>query len=107
MDFQATRQLVLKFVKHTYTEGGNIQLSGVLGQLRKYVEDKKSDWQQILNQIDGEDVLDIINSLMQEGILRWGLNVGNPGPPFMGLTSYGKKVLESEERSEEHTSELQ
>lgn len=98
MDFQATRQLVLEFVRHIYNvEDGNIQLQAVLNQLKRYVQENNNNWEQIFNKINGEDVLDIINSLMQEGILRWGLDSNNPGPPFIGLTSYGKKVLESNE----------
>jgi len=34
---------------------------------------------------------------MAEGILMWGISRDQSGPPFMGITEYGKKVLEADE----------
>src|SRR5438093_1132466 len=40
--------------------------------------------------------LEVIHNLMTEGVIMWGLNRDNSSPPFMSVTSYGKKVLEVE-----------
>lgn len=40
-------------------------------------------------------LMEVIHGLRNEGILMWGAGVYEAGPPFMRLTEYGKKVLES------------
>lgn len=98
MDFQATRHLVLDFMRKIYLEeDGNIQLPALSNQLIRFVRENRTGAEQILNELDGEDLLDIINSFMHEGILRWGKNIDSPDIPFIGLTKYGRKVLESDE----------
>lgn len=98
MDFQSTRHLVLDFMRKVYLkDNGNIQLPSLSNQLITFVRENRTGAEQILNELDGEDLLDIINSFMHEGILRWGKNMDNPDIPFIGVTKYGRKVLESDE----------
>lgn len=98
MDFQATRHLVLDFVRYTYLkQGGHIQLPALFNELIRFVREKMPNAEQILHNVNDEDVLDIVNSLLHEGILRWGISQNSPAPPFIGLTRYGKEVLESDE----------
>jgi hypothetical protein len=41
-------------------------------------------------------VREVISNFFAEGLLMWGLNKTNPDPPFMSITEYGYKVLDSE-----------
>lgn len=50
-----------------------------------------------LNENEYMLALEVISNLMIEGVLMWGFNPSNPEPPFMSLTTYGKKVIESED----------
>ncbi len=50
-----------------------------------------------LNENEYMLALEVISNLMNEGVLMWGLNPQNPEPPFMSLTSHGKKVIENDE----------
>lgn len=100
MDYQRTRSIVLEFVKHVYLdESHHVQLQAITDQFRRYIEENRDDKKEILDSIDAEDVLDIFNSLMNEGIIRWGSDAssGNSGPPYTGLTKYGREVLTKEE----------
>lgn len=49
-----------------------------------------------LNDNEYMKALEVISNLMMEGVIMWGLNRSNPKPPFMSVTTYGKKVLEGE-----------
>lgn len=42
---------------------------------------------------DREKTREMINDLVIEGILGWGLNERNPGPPFLKVTTYGQVCL--------------
>lgn len=42
---------------------------------------------------DREKVREIINDLVVEGILGWGINELNPGPPFLKVTRHGQEWL--------------
>lgn len=100
MDYQRTRSIVLDFIRHVYLkEGHHVQLPAIADSFRRYVEAHQENPKEILSSIDSEDVLDIFNSFMTEGLIRWGLNAssGNSGPPYTGLTKYGKLVLTKEE----------
>lgn len=44
---------------------------------------------------DREKVREIINELIMEGILGWGINELNPGPPHLKVTRYGEEVLQA------------
>jgi len=46
---------------------------------------------------DREKVREIINELVVEGILGWGINELNPGPPHLKVTRYGEEVLQAEQ----------
>lgn len=46
---------------------------------------------------DREKVREIINDLVIEGILGWGINEHNPAPPFLKVTSYGDAVIKTGE----------
>ncbi len=45
---------------------------------------------------DREKVREIINDLVIEGILGWGINEHNSGPPFLKVTGYGKECINQE-----------
>lgn len=45
------------------------------------------------NEEEFTKILEVISNLMTEGIIMWGMNRSNMAPPFMSVTSYGKKVL--------------
>lgn len=42
-------------------------------------------------------ILEVVSDLMTERIIMWGINRSNLAPPFMSITSYGKKVLLGED----------
>jgi hypothetical protein len=44
-------------------------------------------------QEDREKVREIIGEFIVEGILTWGINELNPGPPFLKVTKYGQDCL--------------
>jgi len=44
---------------------------------------------------DREKVREIINELIVEGIVGWGINELNPGPPHLKVTRHGQEVLEA------------
>ena len=43
---------------------------------------------------DREKVREIINDLITEGILGWGKDEQNPGPPWLKVTRHGNTILE-------------
>ena len=43
---------------------------------------------------DEEKIREIISDLVNEGVLYWGINKGQAGPPFFKISRMGKKVLE-------------
>ena len=42
---------------------------------------------------DREKIREIINDLVVEGLIGWGINEHNPGPPFLKVTRYGEEYL--------------
>lgn len=44
-------------------------------------------------QDDREKVREIINDLLVEGIIGWGINESNPAPPHLKVSRHGKEVL--------------
>lgn len=42
---------------------------------------------------DREKTREIINDLVVEGIIGWGIDERNPGPPFLKVTRYGQECL--------------
>lgn len=46
-------------------------------------------------QEDREKVREIIGEFVIEGILTWGINELNPGPPFLKVTEYGQECLKA------------
>lgn len=99
MDYHQLRQLILELLRSIYLKNnGNFQLPAMQSTVVRFaIERKFLKNGQNFSEDEGEDLLDIVNSLILEGILRWGYNFGNAGPPFMGLTKYGRTVLQSEE----------
>lgn len=50
-----------------------------------------------VNENEFAKILEVVSDLMTERIIMWGMNRSNLSPPFMSITSYGKKVLAGEE----------
>ena len=107
MDFETTRQLVLEILRKKYLDqGSNLQFGGMMHDVYNSALEKrilqKSDTIYMggatpLPDKNVEYILDLMNLLLQQGIIRWGLNKSNLDPPFMSVTDYGRKVLEMDE----------
>jgi hypothetical protein len=96
MEPQKLHHLVLEFLRKEGPPTGNVQFSSLIIQINEFAQSKGIIQQnENFSGEEAEQILDVFNALFQQGVLRWGLNEGNPAPPFIGLTSYGKKVLES------------
>lgn len=50
-----------------------------------------------VNEEEFGKILEVISNLMTEGIIMWGMNRSNMSPPFMSVTSYGKRVLSGQD----------
>lgn len=99
MDYDEIRQMMLEYLKSTYIKNnGNFQFPAASSTITRFAQERGflNNGKTFSNE-EGEHILDVANSFLIEGILRWGLNLGNSSPPFMGLTSYGKKILSTDE----------
>jgi len=50
-----------------------------------------------VNENEFAKILEVVSDLMTERIIMWGMNRSNLAPPFMSITSYGKKMLAGED----------
>ena len=99
MDFETTRELTLEILKKDYLESDHsLQFVGIIHDVNQLAV-KRGILKESSSLPDKniEYILDLINLLLQQGIIRWGLNRSNLNPPFMAITEYGRKVLESDE----------
>lgn len=76
---------IIPEIEYVAAQKGLIPVSGGNFQEAKVTEDEVVK------------ILEIISNFLNEGILMWGLNRSNLAPPFMRITSYGGKVLASED----------
>lgn len=101
LDYEELRPIVLDTLK----EQPETQIINILNRTeglainKGYYKDVK-EWQ-YMGQVtkhkmpseDREKIREIINDLVVEGILGWGINEHNPGPPFLKVTRYGQVCL--------------
>lgn len=107
MDYETTRQIVLEILREKYClPNCNLQFGGIIHEVEKRAisnkfiqEPNTTGYTNTPNLPDSnvEHILDFMNSLLHEGVIRWGLNRLNLDPPFMSITAYGCKVLANNE----------
>ena len=103
MDYETTRQIVLEILREKHhSSNANLQFSGIIYEVEKCANSKKLIQESNTTGFAGapnlpdsnvEHVLDFMNLLLHEGVIRWGLNRYNLDPPFMSITAYGHTVL--------------
>ncbi len=99
MDYHELKQMMLEYLKHEYLDNrGNFQFQAAESLIRRFACDNGYlSNGQTFSEEEWEHILDIANSFLTEGIMRWGSDIHNANPPFMGLTSYGRKILSTDE----------
>ena len=103
MDYEELRPLVLESLKNS----GN-QVVVIMNDVERIAVNKGyyqnfPEWQyggqstkHQMPKEDREKVREIINDFVIEGILGWGIDELNPGPPFLKVTRYGKKCIDKQ-----------
>ena len=104
MDFETTKQLVFEVLRSNFIQpDSNLQMPSIIhGVYESSVSKGILHNDPNITVYGGtklpdenvEHVLDLMNLLLQQGIIRWGLNGSNLNPPFMSVTEYGRKVLQ-------------
>ncbi len=100
MDYEELRPLVLEALKQEL----ETQIVTLLDAteniaLTKGFYSEKTPWSYLgraehkMPKEDREKVREIVGNLVIEGILTWGVDELNPGPPFLKVTEYGKDCL--------------
>jgi len=101
MDYEELRPLVLEALKQT----PETQVTELLNRvenlaLSKGFYSEVTPWryggqvtEHKMPEEDREKVREIIGEFVVEGILTWGINELNPGPPFLKVTNYGQDCL--------------
>lgn len=107
MDFETTKQLVFEVLKKNYVGSKlNLQMGTVMHAVYELAKVQSIIQESNVRYLNGaaplpedmvEHVLDIMNALLQQGVIRWGLDRSNLNPPYMSVTSYGKEVLTNTE----------
>lgn len=107
MDFETTKQLLFEVLKTNYLNSTrSVQMGSLMHDVYNLALSKGILKDAGVTYLGGhsplpeenvEHVLDMVNALLQQGVLRWGLDRANLNPPFMSITSYGKKVLTNTE----------
>ena len=107
MDYETTRQIVLEILREKHCSSNvNLQFSSIIYEVEKRANSKKliqepnttgSTSTPNLPDSNVEHILDFMNFLLYEGVIRWGLNRLNLDPPFMSITAYGREVLANNE----------
>ena len=107
MDYETTRHIVLEILQENcHTPRFNLQFTGMIHKVQQHAIFKKSIHESNMHGSAGtpelsdsnvEHILDFMNLLLREGVIRWGLNRHNLDPPFMSITAYGRKVLANKE----------
>ena len=104
MDYEELRPLVLESLKNS----AETQIINLLNDVERIALQKgyyqnASSWsyggqvtEHKMPKEDREKVREIINDLVVEGILGWGINEHNPGPPFLKVTRYGQECINKE-----------
>ena len=104
MDYEELRPLVLESLK----EPRNNQVLLIINDVERIAVNRGyyqnfPEYQHLGESIkhkmpkeDREKVREIINDFVIEGILGWGINEHNPGPPFLKVTRYGKECIDKE-----------
>ena len=107
MDYETIRHIVLKILQEKcHSPNSNLQFAGIIHEVQNHVIFQESIHESNTARFTGtvklpdsnvEHILDFMNLLLQEGVIRWGLNRNNLDPPFMSITAYGRKVLANDE----------
>ena len=105
MDYETTRRLVLEILREKTESTSSLQFRSIINNVYQNAIDKKLIQKSNsrnssgidLDDEDVEYVLDFMNLLLQQGVIRWGLNRSNLDPPFMSITKYGREVLTTDE----------
>ncbi len=104
MDYEELRPFVLQSLKTS----GETQVINILNDVEYLVVQKgyyqnSATWsyrtqstEHKMPKEDREKVREIINDFIVEGILGWGINEHNPGPPFVKITRYGQECIVKE-----------
>ena len=107
MDYETTRHIVLEILQENcHVPNFNLQFADMIHKVQEHTIFKKSIHESNmlgstgmpkLSDSNVEHILDFMNLLLREGVIRWGLNRMNLDPPFMSMTAYGRKVLANKE----------
>lgn len=85
MDGANLRQVVLEIVNEQSQEHNSLQAVTVLREARKRLDFHSLEEEQAL--------LTFFYDLIRSGVMAWGYNLSNTGPPFLHLTAQGRESL--------------
>lgn len=87
LDQQVVKQELLKLVERYANERGYLQTGAMLSETAKALKIGHA------NTAADQVLLTVWHDLFRSGILSWGCDLSNPGPPFFHVTDRGRAAL--------------
>jgi len=82
------KKALLEVVDQLKDTGGSFQVVTVLGKFQEKIQIQHND------KDAQQAVLTVFYDLFRVGYLAWGIDMGNPSPPFIHVTEKGRKALQ-------------